>query len=144
MSAFTSSMRFPTYSYSNLQSILASVIPIHKCHFLVSSYNPITDLLSEKVSSGSHSMQPIFGRKSNALDVFRRLILPKNIMASMGQSKLNSFLALWTSFSGDIDYSDVLQCRLIVLDSKNHYACKGDKVAHFCSLGSSQHSVCSE
>lgn len=38
--------------------------------------------------------------------------MPKNLMASMNQSKLNSFLALWASFSGDVQPSEVFSCFL--------------------------------
>ena len=49
MSAATSPIRFSSFCYNSLQSILSSLIPMHQHHFLVSSFNPITELLSEKV-----------------------------------------------------------------------------------------------
>ena len=41
MSASTSTLRFPSYMNNSMTSILANLIPIPKCHFLMTSYTPL-------------------------------------------------------------------------------------------------------
>ena len=78
MSAATSTLRYPGYLHNDLASIMASLIPLPKCHFLMTSYTPFTNDTVDQAK---------LVRKTTVLDVMRRLLQPKNRMVSTGQSK---------------------------------------------------------
>jgi tubulin gamma len=42
MSASTTTLRYPGYMHNDLVSIIASLIPTPRCHFLMTSYTPFT------------------------------------------------------------------------------------------------------
>lgn len=42
MSASTTTLRYPGYMHNDLVSILASLIPTPRCHFLMTAYTPFT------------------------------------------------------------------------------------------------------
>lgn len=72
MAASTTTLRYPGYMNNDLIGLLASLIPIPRCHFLLTGYTPIT------LASISKSTV----RKTTVLDVMRRLAHPDNIMVS--------------------------------------------------------------
>ncbi|VZI21655.1 unnamed protein product [Fusarium fujikuroi] len=71
MSASTTTLRYPGYMHNDLVSILASLIPTPRCHFLMTAYTPFT---------GDQVEQAKTVRKTTVLDVMRRLLQPKNRM----------------------------------------------------------------
>ena len=73
MSASTTTLRYPGYMHNDLVSIVASLIPTPRCHFLMTSYTPFT---------GDNVEQAKTVRKTTVLDVMRRLLQPKNRMVS--------------------------------------------------------------
>lgn len=73
MSASTTTLRYPGYMHNDLVSILASLIPTPRCHFLMTAYTPFT---------GDQVEQAKTVRKTTVLDVMRRLLQPKNRMVS--------------------------------------------------------------
>lgn len=50
MAASTQTLRYPGYMNNDLVSILASLIPTPRCHFLMTSYTPFTSDIIENVS----------------------------------------------------------------------------------------------
>lgn len=42
MSASTTTLRYPSYMNNDMTSILASLIPTPRCHFLMTAYTPLT------------------------------------------------------------------------------------------------------
>merc|ERR1712124_157694 len=42
MAASTSTLRYPGYMNNNLVSLVASLIPTYKCHFLMTSFTPLS------------------------------------------------------------------------------------------------------
>ena len=42
MSASTTTLRYPTYMNNDMTSILSSLIPTPRCHFLMTAYTPLT------------------------------------------------------------------------------------------------------
>lgn len=42
MAASTTTLRYPGYMNNNLVSIVASLVPTPRCHFLMTGYTPIT------------------------------------------------------------------------------------------------------
>jgi tubulin gamma len=79
MSASTQTLRYPGYTNNDLVSILASLIPTPRCHFLMTSYTPFSP-------SGSASSASSNVRKTTVLDVMRRLLQPKNRLATVASA----------------------------------------------------------
>lgn len=46
-------------------------------------------------------------RKTSVFDVMRRLLQPKNLMASITPSKRSVYLSIWSLIRGDVDSLDV-------------------------------------
>lgn len=42
MSAVTSPLRFPSYFYNDLSSIVSSLAPLKDCHFVIAGYTPFS------------------------------------------------------------------------------------------------------
>lgn len=98
MSASTSTLRYPGYLHNDLASIMASLIPIPKCHFLMTSYTPFTNDTVDQAK---------LVRKTTVLDVMRRLLQPKNRMVSTGQSKTSCYLSILNIIQGEVDPTDI-------------------------------------
>lgn len=98
MSASTSTLRYPGYLHNDLASIMASLIPIPKCHFLMTSYTPFTNDTVDQAK---------LVRKTTVLDVMRRLLQPKNRMVSTGQSKSSCYLSILNIIQGEVDPTDI-------------------------------------
>lgn len=60
MAASTATLRFPGYMNNDLVSILASLIPTPRCHFLMTGYTPMT--IDKHISSV---------KKTSVMDVMR-------------------------------------------------------------------------
>lgn len=52
MSASTATLRYPGYMHNDLVSIIASLIPTPRCHFLMTSYTPFMGDYVEQVIFG--------------------------------------------------------------------------------------------
>jgi tubulin gamma len=76
MAASTATLRFPGVMNNDMVSIVASLIPIPRCHFLLTAYTPLT--LDSQTS---------IIRKTSVLDVMRRLLQTKNVMVSTDPTK---------------------------------------------------------
>ncbi|TIC17592.1 tubulin gamma chain [Wallemia mellicola] len=98
MSASTTTLRYPGYMNNDLSSIIASLIPTPRCHFLMTSFTPFTSDQIEKAKSI---------RKTTVLDVMRRLLQPKNRMVSAPTSKTSCYISLLNIIQGDVDPTDV-------------------------------------
>ncbi|CAI7894608.1 unnamed protein product, partial [Closterium sp. NIES-54] len=64
MAASTNTIRYPGFMSNDLASMVSSLVPTPLCHFLVSSYTPLTVQRQENVI-----------RKTSVFDVMRRLLL---------------------------------------------------------------------
>lgn len=98
MSASTTTLRYPGYMHNDLVSILASLIPTPRCHFLMTAYTPFT---------GDQVEQAKTVRKTTVLDVMRRLLQPKNRMVSTVPSKTSCYLSILNVIQGEVDPMDV-------------------------------------
>ncbi|GAA6009397.1 hypothetical protein JCM10207_003762 [Rhodosporidiobolus poonsookiae] len=102
MTASTQTLRYPGYMNNDLVSIVASLIPTPRCHFLTTSYTPFT---SDKVE------QARAVRKTTVLDVMRRLLQPKNRLVSTsyaGDAKSSCYISCMNIIQGDeVDPTDV-------------------------------------
>lgn len=98
MSASTTTLRYPGYMNNDLVSIIASLIPSPRCHFLLTSYTPFTNQQVEEAKAI---------RKTTVLDVMRRLLLPKNQMVSVNPSKKSCFISILDIIQGEADPADV-------------------------------------
>lgn len=63
MAASTSTLRYPSYMNNDMVSILASLIPTPKCHFLMTGYTPM--VVDKHISSV---------KKTTVVDIMRRLL----------------------------------------------------------------------
>lgn len=82
MAASTSTLRYPGYMNNDLISLVSSLVPTPRCHYLMTGYTPLT---VEK------QVQAV--RKTTVLDVMRRLLQSKNIMVSTFTRKGGDFNA---------------------------------------------------
>jgi len=98
MSASTTTLRYPGYMHNDLVSIVASLIPTPRCHFLMTSYTPFT---------GNNVEQAKTVRKTTVLDVMRRLLQPKNRMVSTIPGKKSCYISILNVIQGDVDPTDV-------------------------------------
>ncbi|KAF4748355.1 Tubulin gamma-1 chain, partial [Perkinsus olseni] len=76
MSASTTTLRYPGYMNNDMVSIMASLIPTPRCHFLMTGYTPLT--ANTSIVHQAHSTV----RKTTVMDVMRRLLQQKNLMVS--------------------------------------------------------------
>lgn len=98
MSASTSTLRYPGYLHNDLASIMASLIPLPRCHFLMTSYTPFSNDTVDQAK---------LVRKTTVLDVMRRLLQPKNRMVSTGLSKTSCYLSILNIIQGEVDPTDI-------------------------------------
>ncbi|KAK9372258.1 Tubulin/FtsZ, GTPase domain-containing protein [Lipomyces chichibuensis] len=98
MSASTTTLRYPGYMHNDLVSLLASLVPTPRCHYLMTSYTPFTADLVDQAKSV---------RKTTVLDVMRRLLQPKNRMVSTQQSANSCFISILNIIQGEADPTDV-------------------------------------
>ncbi|GAA5833566.1 hypothetical protein JCM11251_003528 [Rhodosporidiobolus azoricus] len=102
MTASTQTLRYPGYMNNDLVSMIASLIPTPRCHFLTTSYTPFT---SDKVE------QARAVRKTTVTDVMRRLLQPKNRLVSTsygGDAKSSCYISVMNIIQGDdVDPTDV-------------------------------------
>ncbi len=98
MSASTNTLRYPSYMNNNLTGILAALIPVPRCHFLMTSYTPFTGDIVEQAKTV---------RKTTVLDVMRRLLQPKNRMVSTNPSKKSCYISVLNIIQGEADPVDV-------------------------------------
>lgn len=98
MSASTTTLRYPGYMHNDLVSIVASLIPTPRCHFLMTSYTPFTSDSVEQAKTV---------RKTTVLDVMRRLLQPKNRMVSTVPGKKSCYISILNVIQGDVDPTDV-------------------------------------
>lgn len=100
MAASTASIRFPAYTHSNFSSIVASVVPVRQCHYLLTGYTPFT---SDNVERAK------LLKKTTVHDVMRRLLQSKNIMASLSPSRQSCFISAFNLIRGTVDPAEVLK-----------------------------------
>lgn len=98
MAAMTSTIRCPGYFYNDLTSIVAALAPLRSCHFAIAGYTPFS---ADTVDSAKGT------RKTSVYDVMRRLLQPKNLLATVAPSKTSAYLSLWGLFRGDVDSLDL-------------------------------------
>ncbi|KAK2794828.1 Tubulin gamma-1 chain [Onygenales sp. PD_10] len=98
MSASTTTLRYPGYMHNDLVSILANLIPDPRTRFLITSYTPFT---SDNVEQAKTI------RKTTVLDVMRRLLQPKNRMASVQPSKSSCYISIFNIIQGEAAQTDV-------------------------------------
>jgi tubulin gamma len=109
MSASTTTLRYPGYMHNDLVSIVASLIPTPRCHFLMTSYTPFT---------GNNVEQAKTVRKTTVLDVMRRLLQPKNRMVSTIPGKKSCYISILNVIQGDVDPTDVHKSLLRIRERK--------------------------
>lgn len=98
MSASTTTLRYPGYMHNDLVGIMASLIPIPRCHFLMTAYTPFTGDVVEQAKTV---------RKTTVLDVMRRLLESNNRMVSTTPGKNSCYMSILNIIQGEADPSDV-------------------------------------
>jgi tubulin gamma len=105
MSASTSTMRFPGFTFSDFASIYTSLIPYENLKFIVPSYTPFTfETLSKVV------------RKTSCGDVMRRLLLPKTRLATYETLKTTSAISILDILTGVDDPAEVHKSVMKIMD----------------------------
>lgn len=98
MSAATATLRYPGYLHNDLSSILASLVPLPSCHFLVTAYTPFS---TETVN------QAKLVRKTTVLDIMRRLLQPKNRLLSTAVPRESCYVSILNIIQGDVNPTDI-------------------------------------
>ncbi|KAK9453903.1 Tubulin/FtsZ, GTPase domain-containing protein [Dipodascopsis uninucleata] len=98
MSASTTTLRYPGYMHNDLVSLLSSLVPTPRCHYLMTAYTPFTADSVDQAKSV---------RKTTVLDVMRRLLQPKNRMVSTSQTQESCFISILNIIQGEADPNDV-------------------------------------
>jgi tubulin gamma len=96
MAASTTTLRYPGYMNNDLIGLLASLIPIPRCHFLMTGYTPIT----------LHNNDVSMVRKTTVLDVMRRLLQQKNYLVST-QIRKGAYISILNIIQGDVDATQI-------------------------------------
>lgn len=86
--ASSTSLRNPTYMYSDMKSIISTCVPVKNLNFLIPSYTPF---ISEEVKQIS--------RKTTVNDILRRLMMNKNKMANIESRFIISALTVFINIS---------------------------------------------
>ena len=109
MAASTQTLRYPGYMNNDLVSILASLIPTPRCHFLMTSYTPFTSDIIENVSS--HSALTILDSRSLRPNQYGKLLFSTSCedyyskrtdwspLALLARQAVQSSIAVATSLS---------------------------------------------
>lgn len=119
MSASTNTLRFPSYSYNSLTSIMSTLIPTPDLHFITPSYTPFT---LDYVSNAKKDI-----RRSTPYDVILELLDKKLNMFSNG-SKDDKVLAMMDIIIGtnknriDYQHNSNIQKALIKARSRIDFA----------------------
>ena len=95
MAASTTTLRYPGYMNNDLMGLVASLIPTPRCHFLMTGYTPLA------VDSSLNSV-----RKTTVLDVMRRLLQQKNILADT-KVKDGKYISILNIIQGEVDPTQV-------------------------------------
>jgi tubulin gamma len=95
MAATTTTLRFPSYSNNDMVSLLAPLVPIPQCHFLMTGYTPLLVGASQQIV-----------RRTSVIDVMNRLLDPKNLMVSTHIDR-GMFISILNIIQGDIDPSEI-------------------------------------
>ena len=96
MSASTTTLRYPSYMNNDMTSILASLIPTPRCHFLMTAYTPLT------IEAQTSNI-----KKTTVLDVMRRLLHPSNLMVSTSTKKNGKYMNILNIIQGEVDASEL-------------------------------------
>ena len=104
MSASTSTMRFPTYMFSDMSSILSATVPHGSLKFLVPSYSPFVGKES-KIS-----------RRLSVDEILRRLYSERTRMASCDTSKMYSYISVLNILNNVRDVADAQRALLRSFD----------------------------
>jgi len=95
MASSTTTLRYPSYINNDLIGMLASLIPLPRCHFLMTGYTPLT-----------LDRQTATIRKTTVLDVMRRLLHTKNIMVSCS-TRRGVYISILNIIQGEVDPTQV-------------------------------------
>lgn len=95
MSASTTTLRYPGSMNNDMISLISSLIINPKCHFLVTSYTPIT--VDKHISNV---------QKTTVLDVMKRLLHTKNIMVSVPVRR-GMYISILNIIRGETDPTQV-------------------------------------
>lgn len=87
IAASTSTIRFPTYIYSDLRSLNSVLIPVEKLKFVIPSYTPFT--LNNRLN-----------RKTDCQDIMRKLLLPNSRLVTTDVTRTNQIISMVSILQG--------------------------------------------
>ncbi|EJW05217.1 hypothetical protein EDEG_00682 [Edhazardia aedis USNM 41457] len=101
ISTSTSTLRFPTHYLSDIRSINAILVPIDRFKFIIPSYTPF--------------INSTVNRRTDSLDILRKLLSKTNRLATTEDSKINKTISIVNILSG-MDCDDIQKGVINVLD----------------------------
>jgi tubulin gamma len=95
MAASTTTLRYPGYMNNDLVTMIASLVPTPRCHFLAAGYTPISTQKDESM----------IVRKTSVLDIMRGVLQAKNIMISTPKSSIlqGNFISIMNIINGQVE-----------------------------------------
>ncbi|CCK68714.1 gamma-tubulin KNAG_0B02710 [Huiozyma naganishii CBS 8797] len=119
LSSVTNSLRFPSYMYTSLQSLVSTLVPSPDLHFLTPSFTPFT---SDYVA---HEKEY---RQNTAYDVLLDLIDGNNSLVSNKNNK-PVYFNTFSTLIGTLDRSDITRA-ISKLQTRLHFAPWSSSVIH--------------
>lgn len=95
MSTSTTTLRFPTYMFSDFSSILSATVPFNSLKFLIPSFSPFTNKEVKIV------------RKLTVDEIIRRIYSDKTKMANFLLSRTHSYVSALNIFNNVEDVSEL-------------------------------------
>ena len=103
----TTTLRYPGYMYNNPSSILTTLVPIQKLHFLTMSYTRHPTEPQEKCA-----------KNLTVLDLIKRLIHPEYKTVDAKHTKEARYISLLNIFQGKTNCSEVEKCINYLLENE--------------------------
>jgi tubulin gamma len=95
-----------SYLQNDLVGLVASLVPTPRCHFLMTGYTPLS------IDASASAV-----RKTTVMDVMRRLLQTKNIMASC-PLRQGRYISILNIIQGDVDPTQVHKSLQRIRDRK--------------------------
>lgn len=87
IAASTSTIRFPTYIYSDIRALNSVLVPVERLKFIVPSYTPFT--LNKRLT-----------RKTDCQDIMRKLLLPNTRLVTSEPSRTDQIMSMVSILQG--------------------------------------------
>ncbi|KAH3683665.1 hypothetical protein WICPIJ_005349 [Wickerhamomyces pijperi] len=131
MSTATNTLRYPSYTYNSLTSIISTLVPTPDLHFITPSYTPYT---SDFVSDTKHFKRP------TALDVVVSLLDKKNKMIEVRDKSPEKYISIFNIIQGSYEQTDINKA-ILRAQQKAQFVSWTPSTIHVTNGKKSQHHI---